>query len=287
MSGVGMLPYRHRHRYRDRHRLVGVAVLAASVLAACSSDSKGAADTSAPTVPSVESTTTQRSTTSTNAVATTSTASIATSASTTTTPATTEPATTATTVTPTTGTATTVPATTVPPTTATTAPTTAVPVTTIASDAGPLEFVDGKLLGIAQGTELAFATAALGVTPVRLNDVEFDPPVIGCTGTPDPWVIRTGGLTLVFESLPGEEPILSNWTYTGGPVAGFTEIIAPNGIRIGDPRSAVEAANPGFLDLIDQIDVNEPFYLRYDVENDVVNWFGIVDCLFETEGEGG
>ena len=275
----------HRHRYRHRSRLVGVAVLAASVVAACSSDSKGAADTSAATVPSVESTTTQQSTAPTTAVATTTSASIATSAPTTTTPATTEPATTTTTVTATTVTATTVPATTV--TTATTAPATAAPATTIAGGAGPLEFVDGKLLGIAQGTELAFATTALGVTPVRLNDAEFDPPVIGCTGTPDPWVIRTGGLTLVFESLPGEEPILSNWTYTGGPVAGFTEIIAPNGIRIGDPRSAVEAANPGFLDLVDQIDVFEPFYLRYDVENDVVNWFGIVDCLFETEGEGG
>ena len=264
----------------DRPRRVCVVVLAAFALAACSSDSKGAADTSAPTVTSAEASTTQPATAPTTAVPTTTTEIVATTAPPTTRPATTEPAATEPA---TTAPVTTIPATTIP---VTTTPATTAPATTIATDRGPLEFVDGKLLGISQGTELAFATAALGVTPVRLNDVEFDPPVSGCTGTPDPLVIRTGGLTLVFEAFEGEEPILSNWTYTGGPVAGYSEIVAPFEIRIGDSRSKVEAANPGFLDLRDQIDVYEPFYLRYDVENDVVNWFGIIDCLFETEGEG-
>jgi hypothetical protein len=144
-----------------------------------------------------------------------------------------------------------------------------------------LEFVDGKLLGISQGSLLSFAAEVLGITPVPLFDGELNPPVYACTGTPDPWLIRSGGLTLVFEGESAETAFLTNWMYTGGPAAGFTEIVAPNDVRIGDPRSKLEAANPGFTDYGTQIDVGSPFYLRYDVENDIVNWFGIIDCVFE------
>ena len=268
----------HVGRRWHRRELVCVAMLGVAVLAGCSSDSKGTSDTNTPSVPSAESTTTQP-----------------TSAPTTEAPATAVPATTAPAATEpeTTAPVTTAPATTAPATTAaatttpvTTALATTAPATTIVSEPGPLEFVDGKLLGIAQGTSLTFAADTLGIEPVRLNDVEFDPPVFACTGTPDPWMIRTGGLTLVFEAFEGEEPILSNWTYTGGPAAGYSEIVAPFDVRIGDPRGKLEEANPDFAGYGDEVHVGTPFYLRYYFENDVLIRFGIIDCLFETEGEG-
>jgi hypothetical protein len=144
-----------------------------------------------------------------------------------------------------------------------------------------LEFVDGKFLGIAQGSPLTFAAEVLGVTPVPLVGAVLDPPVRACTGTPDPWVIRTGGLTLVFEGSSAESAFLTNWTYTGGPVAVFTEMLAPADIRIGDTRDQLEAAYPGFTDYGDEIDVSAPLYLRFGVENNTVSWFGIIDCVFE------
>jgi hypothetical protein len=146
-----------------------------------------------------------------------------------------------------------------------------------------LEFVDGTFVGIRQGSLLTDAVTALGVEPVPLSEVDLAEPVYACTGTADPWVIRSGGLTLVFERpTPSDDFRLTNWRYIGGPVAGFTEMVAPFDIRIGDPRSKLEAANPGFADYVDEIDVGDPFYLRYGVENNIVNWFGIIDCVFES-----
>ena len=43
----------------------------------------------------------------------------------------------------------------------------------------------------------------------------------------------------------------------------------------------LEAVNPDRTDYIDEIDVVRPFFLRYGVENDIVDWFGIIDCAFE------
>jgi hypothetical protein len=87
---------------------------------------------------------------------------------------------------------------------------------------------------------------------------------------------------LVFErSTPNDAYVLTNWRYVGGPVAGFSEMVAPSDIRIGDPRSKLEMANPGFTDYGGEIDVGTPFYLRFGVENGTVSWFGIVDCVFE------
>lgn len=117
---------------------------------------------------------------------------------------------------------------------------------------------------------------------MTVSEAELAGPVYACTGTADPMVIRSGGLTLVFEhSTPDDDYLLTNWQYVGGPAAGFAEIMAPFGIRIGDARSELEAANPDFADYIDEIDVVRPFFLRYGVENDIVNWFGIIDCAFE------
>lgn len=173
--------------------------------------------------------------------------------------------------------ATTSTATTAPPTTTTAAPTT--------SDPGPLFFVDGALLGIAQTTSLADGVAALGVQPLQQGDPGFEEGMLdgSCTGTPDPWVLRSGGLTFVYEGTSPETAILSNWRYTGGPAAGYTEVVAPFDIRIGDPRSKVEQAHPDGSFSDDEIHVGVPFPLRFGIENGVVAWFGIVDCLFEGE----
>ncbi len=82
-------------------------------------------------------------------------------------------------------------------------------------------------------------------------------------------------------SASAKTAILTIWTYTGGFAAGFTEIVAPYDIRIGNPRSTLEAANPSFTDYVDEIHVGSPFYLRFVVENNIINWFGIIDCIFE------
>jgi hypothetical protein len=112
-----------------------------------------------------------------------------------------------------------------------------------------LEFVDGALLGIRQGSLLTDAVSAFGVEPMTVSEAELAGPVYACTGTADPMVIRSGGLILVFEhSTPDDDYLLTNWQYVGGPAAGFAEIVAPFGIRIGDARSELEAANPDFAE---------------------------------------
>ena len=142
--------------------------------------------------------------------------------------------------------------------------------------------MDGTFVGLRQGSLLDDAVTALAVEPITVSEAQRAGPVYACTGTADPSVIRTGGLTLVFErSTPSDPYVLTNWRYIGGPVADFTEMVAPFDIRIGDPRSKLETANPGFTDYGGEIDVGTPFYLRFGVETGTVDWFGLVDCLFE------
>lgn len=150
---------------------------------------------------------------------------------------------------------------------------------------GPLEFVDGRFAGIAQGTLLTDAAEALGVAPQLLFDTEPLPGVGVCNGTEAPWVIRTGGLQLVFEDLEGsaDTAFLTNWGYIGGPVAGFTEMIAPRGIKIGMTRQELLDAYPEVEDPYHdtEIYVYEPVSMRFGLTDDTVQWFGIVDCVFE------
>jgi hypothetical protein len=183
--------------------------------------------------------------------------------------------TTTTSVVATTAATTTVPTTIAPTTVATTVAPTTVPAP------GELFFVDGALLGISQGTLLSDAEAILGVAAVPLATITFHPGLDACTNTPDPVAIRTGGWTLVFETDGGGSTWMTNWIYVGGPAAGYTGIVAPGGVRIGDPRSAVEVANPGFADLGFEIEVYEPFPIFYDVESGNVDWFGLIDCILE------
>ena len=158
-----------------------------------------------------------------------------------------------------------------------TSPTDAPPTTT-----GPLEFVDGTFLGMRQGSLLTDAVTALGVEPMTASEAELTGPVYACTGTTDPMVIRSAGLTLVFEHLtPSDDYVLTNWRYTGGPVAGFTEMVGPGNIRIGDPRDKVEAAFPDLADMGDQLSVSSPVQ-RYGLVDNIVDWFGPIDCVFES-----
>jgi hypothetical protein len=193
---------------------------------------------------------------------------------------------------------TTVPLTTVPATTAltTTVLTTTVPTTTVASSttapattapAGPLVFDGATFLGLVQGSPISAGVAAFGVEPVAMS--ALDPgPVYACTGTPDPQVIGVGGLTLVFETPePGVEPILSNWEYVGGPVGAYTEMIAPNGIRLGDSRATLLAAFPDHYDQGTDVSVFDPTPLRFSLAGDAIEWFGVVDCLFEGDPTDG
>jgi hypothetical protein len=145
---------------------------------------------------------------------------------------------------------------------------------------GPLEFVDGTFLGISQGTLMTDAAAALSASPVALSDLDPSVTVFACTGTPDPAVIQSGGLTLVFESWEGTPAVLTNWMYVGGPVGRFTEMVAPHDLRIGDSRDQVVAAYPDFMDLGNEIAVFDPT-LRFAFEDGVIAWFGIIDCVFE------
>ena len=174
-------------------------------------------------------------------------------------------------------TTTTVAATTTEATTTTVAPTTTVP--------GELFFVDGALLGITLGTELSVAESALGLTAVPFDETTFHSTQIACTGTDDAVQIETGGLTFVFETdrRGGGTPVtyMTNWIYVGGPAAGYTGIVAPGDVRIGDPRADLEAANPGFVEIVDTIEVLEPFELHYGVASGNVDWFGVMSCILE------
>lgn len=168
--------------------------------------------------------------------------------------------------------------------------TTPVPVTTSVSTGDPvpttnptgiLEFAE--FTDMVQGPLLPSVASALGVTPVRLQDLDPSVAPLACTGTDEPWVLTTGGLTLVFEGPSFDEAFLTNWRYVGGPVAQFTELQAPNGIAIEAERSDVVAAFPDYVDLVDEIQVS-PF-LRFGFDNEQVSWFGIVDCVFEQAPE--
>jgi hypothetical protein len=132
---------------------------------------------------------------------------------------------------------------------------------------------------------MADAAAALDIPPVHASTVDMSSTIAGaCTGTPDPWVIVAGGLTLFFEDFDGsaDTAFLTNWNYTGGPVGRFTEMIAPRGIGVGSTRQDIAAAYPE-VEFIDdsEIFIVEPVNMRFAMSGDTVQWFGIVDCVFE------
>ena len=154
-------------------------------------------------------------------------------------------------------------------------------IATLPTTPGVLEFAD--FTDIVQGPLLPSVASTLGVSPVRLQDADPSVSEYACVGTDEPWVIMTGGLTLVFEGPSFDDAFVTNWRYVGGPVGHFTELRAPNGISIGDARSDVLVAFPDHSDLGDEIQVS-PF-LRFGFDDDKVNSIGIVDCVFEQSPE--
>jgi hypothetical protein len=149
---------------------------------------------------------------------------------------------------------------------------------------GRLDFIDGRFLGIRQGTLLADATEVLGVEPVQASSL--DPATLrACLSTADAWVVRTGGLTLVFEEVEGVGALLTNWTYEGGPIAGYDELYAPHDLRIGDTRHDLTTAFPDSSEHGDAIDIYQPFLLRFGLDGDTIAWFGVIDCALENNDD--
>jgi hypothetical protein len=104
----------------------------------------------------------------------------------------------------------------------------------------------------------------------------------GCTGSGDIWVLASGGLNLYFEGPSAETAVLTNWSYTGGPVLGFTEMVDAKGIGVGDTRQDLLAAYPSATDQGTQIFPSGGFGgVRFDLIGDKIDWFGVIDCVTE------
>lgn len=131
----------------------------------------------------------------------------------------------------------------------------------------PLEIDRGAFLGLRVGVRLADALPMLGVAPVLEHARGAD----ACsTAEGDRWVMRAGGLTLVFEGTATSTARLANWEYVGGPAAGFTEMVAPDGVTIGATRHDVLLAYDHARDLGSAIEVGDPVHLRFRLDGDKV-----------------
>jgi hypothetical protein len=158
------------------------------------------------------------------------------------------------------------------------------PPTTTAGASVELSVRQGRLLGVGTGTSLGEALRTLGVKPVA-------EPVDGTSGVADRasdlsacsssggmrWSVHSGGLAMAFEGSSAESARLTTWRYAGGPALGFTVIVAPGNIRIGDSREELIAAYKNAYDLGDVVDVDSA-HLRFGVDGDTITWFGSLDC---------
>lgn len=142
---------------------------------------------------------------------------------------------------------------------------------------------DGAVSGIRQGSSLTEAAATLQLTPEHFTPdrpPEDPPPFFGCTGTPDPWLLRSGGLTLVFEGTSSETAAMTNWMYVGGPTLGFSKLVAPGGLEVGGTRAQVVGMFPDHQDFGNEIHLVTPL-LRFYLDGDTITAFGIIDCVLE------
>jgi hypothetical protein len=144
-----------------------------------------------------------------------------------------------------------------------------------------LVFVDGEFHGIRWDASMTDAAAQLGVDPLPRDHVDPSVKVYACSDADDAMVIASGGLVLFYETLSVDaDPVLTNWSYTGGPVGNFPELVAPGGVRIGDTRDALVAAFPRFTDYGSEIVVVNP-YLEFIIDDGVITRFGIIECVSE------
>ena len=180
-----------------------------------------------------------------------------------------------------------------PSTPATSSPTTSTTIsTTTPVLERPLEVVEGRFLGIGHGSRISDAERVLGVAAVvehadqMYTQSNSTIQVPACLTPPgDHWAIYSGGLNLFFEGSSRETAAITNWNYTGGPAAGFTEMVDASGLTIGDTRQEIEAAYPSSTDYIDEVFVPG---MRLGLDGESIVWLGDVDCALETEiDEGG
>ncbi|MEY2445557.1 MAG: hypothetical protein QOE00_2137 [Ilumatobacteraceae bacterium] len=149
----------------------------------------------------------------------------------------------------------------------------------------PLEVVGGTFLGIGKGSFLADALSVLGVAVVAEHAdqlvgqsraaVDFAPCSASAT---DHWVMHADGLTLLFEGGSADTARLTKWQYTGGPAIGFTELVAPKGVKIGGTRRDVMSAYKKVEEVGAAIRVSEPAQLQFVMRGDSIVSFGSTRC---------
>lgn len=156
---------------------------------------------------------------------------------------------------------------------------------------GPLQVVEGRFLGIGNGSHVSDAERVLGVKAIveradeAYSQTNSTIQASICLTLPgDHWAIYAGGLNLFFEGSSVEIAGITNWNYTGGPVARFTEMVDASGLTIGDTRQEITAAYPSSDDFGDQIFTTG---LRFGLDGDTIAWLGEIDCALETEIDEG
>jgi hypothetical protein len=150
----------------------------------------------------------------------------------------------------------------------------------------PLEVRGGTFLGIGTGSFLADALAVLGVAVVFVpagqpNDEQSTGAahLTPCsTSAGDHWMMYANGLTLLFEGRSADTARLTSWQYTGGPAIGFTELVAPKGVKIGGTRRDIVAAYKKLEDLGGTIQVSAPVELQFGLRGDSIVAFGSTVC---------
>jgi hypothetical protein len=158
------------------------------------------------------------------------------------------------------------------------------PAPTAADLSVPLQVVQGRFLGIGLGSSLGEALRVLGLTPVvehadqPMQQSNTTTPLRPCIASGDRWMIHADGLTLEFEGGSAATAKLTSWVYTGGPVVGFTQMVASEHITIGGTRRSVLAAYPGAHDRGNVIEVVAPASLQFGLQGGAVSWFGATAC---------
>ena len=150
----------------------------------------------------------------------------------------------------------------------------------------PLEVKGGTFLGIGTGSFLPDALAVLGVAVVAVpagqpqgeQGIEATDLTPCSTSPRDHWMMNADGLTLLFEGPSPDTAVLTNWEYTGGPAIGFTELVAPKGVKIGGTRRDIATAYKKLVDLGATIQVGEPVQLQFRLRGNSIVGFGSTAC---------
>ena len=135
------------------------------------------------------------------------------------------------------------------------------------------------------------AVAILGIAPIAIPASDFTSTAWACRSGLPAWRIQNGTWEMIFEGDSEAQAVLSDWRYQGGPIAGYTGIVAPFGVHVGDSRADVQAVLGSYSDSSDigsgDIYVYGspvgPSGLRFEIPGATVVSFGVIDCQV---GEG-